>query len=92
MTVTWQQRHRPSRTGLEYTANTGCPGTLTLMVDRGYTYQTTGGTVVTVESSHITISYPFQWRFNRIIKLVAPSSNYAGITQINADATMQNLD
>ena len=84
----------PAKTPLlwTYTANTGCPGTLTLIVDRGNTYQTTGGTVVTVEASHITISYPFQWRFNRIIKLVAPGSNYAGITQINADATMQNLD
>ena len=84
----------PAKAGLvwTYTASTGCPGTLTLMVDRGNTYQTTGGTVVTVEASHITISYPFQWRFNRIIKLVAPGSNYAGITQVNADATMQNLD
>jgi len=83
-----------AKTGLAWTyaANTGCPGTLTLTIDRGDTYQTTGGTPVTVEATRITISYPFQWRFNRIIKLVAPAANYAGLTQINADATMQNLD
>jgi Flp pilus assembly protein TadG len=75
-----------------YTANTGCPAALTLTIDRGNTYQTTSAPPLTVEASHITISYPFQWRFNRIIKLVAPTSNYAGITQINAEATMQNLD
>jgi hypothetical protein len=75
-----------------YTANTGCPGSLTLTIDRGNTYPTAGAPPLTVEASQITISYPFQWRFNRIIKLVAPTSNYAGITQINADATMQNID
>ena len=82
------------RVGLSwtYTANTGCPANLTLTIDRGNTYAAAGGPALTVEASHITISYPFQWRFNRIIKLLAPTSNYAGITQINAEATMQNLD
>lgn len=82
----------PVRLSWTYTANTGCPANLTLTIDRGNVYQTTGGTPVNVEASHITISYPFQWRFNRIIKLVAPGSTYAGITQLNAEATMQNLD
>ncbi len=82
------------RVGLSwtYTANTGCPANLTLTIDRGNTYLAAGGPSLTVEASHITISYPFQWRFNRIIKLIAPGSTYAGITQLNAEATMQNLD
>jgi hypothetical protein len=47
---------------------------------------------VTVEATRITISYPFQWHFNRVVKLVAPSANYAQSVQINVDAMMQNLD
>ena len=84
----------PSSADLVWTYRTtaNCPGTFTVIIDRGSTYLTPGGTPVTVEATHVTISYPFQWRFNRVIKLVAPSANYANSVQINADAMMQNLD
>jgi hypothetical protein len=75
-----------------YSTTAGCPGTLTVIIDRGSTYLTPGGTPLTVEATHITISYPFQWRFNRVIKLIAPSASYANSVQIIADAMMQNLD
>ena len=84
----------PSNANLAWTyqATVNCPGTLTVIIDRGTTYQTPGGNPETVEATHITISYPFQWRFNRVVKLVAPSANYAQTVQINVDAMMQNLD
>lgn len=84
----------PVNAGLVWTYNTsaGCPGTLTLIVDRGTTYQTLAGTPVTVEATHVTIRYPFQWRFNRVIQLVAPGASYGSNERINADAMMQNLD
>jgi Flp pilus assembly protein TadG len=78
-----------------YTANSGCPGngTLTLTIDRGYTFQTTGASVTTLETTHIMISYPFQWRFGGVIRFFAPSANYAnGVTQIPAEAMMTNLN
>ncbi|PYX02340.1 MAG: hypothetical protein DMG85_21660 [Acidobacteria bacterium] len=45
-----------------------------------------------LEATRVTLTYPFQWRFHRVIKLVAPTSNYAGITQLTTVAVMPNLN
>src|ERR1700737_996674 len=84
----------PSKAGLiwTYTANTGCPGTLTLTIDRGSVFVTTAGTPVTVEATHVTIQYPYQWRFNSVIRILVPTATYARVTLISADAVMQNLN
>jgi Flp pilus assembly protein TadG len=87
----------PTKAGLTwtYTANSGCPGngTLTLTIDRGNTFQTTGANITTLETTHILISYPYQWRFGGFIRFFAPSANYAtGVTQITAEAIMTNLN
>ena len=84
----------PTNAGLvwTYSANTGCPGngTLTLTINRGDTFQTT--TPVTVEITRIRISYPYQWRFSSVVKVLIPSAQYAGVTQITIEAVMQNLN
>jgi Flp pilus assembly protein TadG len=87
----------PTKAGLTwtYTANSGCPGngTLTLTIDRGNAFQTTDANTTTLETTHILISYPFQWRFGGVIRFFAPSANYAsGVTQIPGDAMMTNLN
>jgi Flp pilus assembly protein TadG len=87
----------PTKAGLTwtYTANSGCPGngTLTLTIDRGNTFQTTDANTTTLETTHILISYPYQWRFGGVIRFFAPTANYAnGVTQIPADAFMANLN
>jgi Flp pilus assembly protein TadG len=87
----------PTKAGLTWTyrANNGCPGngTLTLTIDRGNTFQTTDANTTTLETTHILISYPYQWRFGSFIRFFAPSANYAtGVTQITADAMMANLN
>ena len=86
----------PTNAGLvwTYSANTGCPGngTLTLTINRGDTFPTTGGNTVTVETTRIRISYPYQWRFSSVVKVLIPSSQYAGVTQITTEAVMQNLN
>lgn len=86
----------PTQSGLTwtYTANTNCPGngTLVLVVNRGDTFSTTGASPVSLEATHVTLTYPFQWRFHRVIKLVAPTSNYAGVTQLTGEAVMPNLN
>lgn len=87
----------PTKAGLTwtYTANSGCPGngTLTLRIDRGNTFQTTDANTTTLETTHIQISYPYQWRFGGVIHFFAPSANYAnGVTQITVDAMMTNLN
>ena len=84
----------PTNAGLiwTYSANAGCPGngTLTLTINRGDTFQTT--TPATVETTRIRISYPYQWRFSSVVKVLIPSSQYAGVTQITTEAVMQNLN
>lgn len=87
----------PSKSGLswKYTANSGCAGsgTLTLTIDRGTALATTGKPPVTIESTYISISYPFQWRFGKLMSLIVPNTSYAlGVTPITADATMANLE
>ncbi|HVO79605.1 MAG TPA: TadE/TadG family type IV pilus assembly protein [Terriglobales bacterium] len=75
-----------------YTASgSGCPAALTLTIERGYKFQTTvNSTQVDVLCTRVTISYPYQWHFSRVIELLAPGSNYAGVTHISTDAIAPN--
>jgi Flp pilus assembly protein TadG len=81
-----------SKAGLVWTySSAGCAGPLTVTVDRGSTFDVAGGTPVKVEATHITISYPYQWRFNRVVQLLF-SGSFTGPSQIQAEATAQNLN
>lgn len=73
-----------------YTANTGCPGVLTLIVDRGF--PVANGANNWVITTHVTISYPRKWQFNRVMAVLVPGTNYAGSSPINSDAVISNLD
>ena len=74
-----------------YTANTGCAGTLTLTIERGYPVQLQVGTPnYWLIATRVTISYPYQWRFNRVIPLLVPGTNY-GLSQIPTEAVVPNL-
>jgi len=77
----------PSSPTLVYTytsSKTGCA----LVIDRGYNVANTGGG--TIISTHVTVSYPYAWTFNRIIKLLLPGSSLSLPTTISSDAVMQN--
>jgi TadE-like protein len=84
----------PAQSGLvwTYTASSGCAGggTLTLIVDRGHAFQTTGG--VSVETTRVSISYPFKWRFNKVIRVLIPGALYQGVSYISNESVMQNLN
>lgn len=77
-----------------FTANTNCGGNaLTLVIDRGNPLQTAGASPVTVEATHITLSYPYQWTFGRVMSVILPSPTYAaGTTLITVEAEMANLN
>jgi Flp pilus assembly protein TadG len=80
-----------------YTTGTGCPGNLVLTIDRGdgsFQATNTGASgPIYVISTHVTISYPYQWEFNRVIKLLVSGSAAAqGPSQISVDATVPNMD
>jgi Flp pilus assembly protein TadG len=81
-------------TGLTWTFKAsinGCPGLLTLTINRGcFTQQPIGGVTTDVVSTCVTISYPYKWRFNSVITLLVPNAKYGSITYISASATAFN--
>ena len=75
-----------------YQGSNGCSGTLVLTVDRGTTFRTAGGPPMTVEATRVSISYPFQWRFGRVVQLIAPGTTFAGTSLLTSEAIAQNLN
>lgn len=76
----------PSSPTLVYTytsSKTGC----SLVIDRGYDVSNGTGTII---STHVTVSYPYSWTFNRIIRILVPGSTLSLPTTISSDAVMQN--
>ncbi len=80
---------------LTWTASGTCFGssTFTLTIQRGYTFAASvNGTTVNVVATKVTISYPYQWQFNRVIQVLVPGATYGGISQIQTTAIVPNLD
>ena len=88
---------------IAWTATGNCPGsaTFTLLIDRGYVVPPLGQAGIAepgaseplrLISTHVFVSYPYQWHFNSVIRLLVPSATYAGITQIETDAIAPNQD
>jgi Flp pilus assembly protein TadG len=75
-----------------FTSPQQCTGTganFTIQMDRGITFVDSNG--VTVCATHITVNSPYAWSFNSIIGFLVPGANYAAVTTLSSDATMQNL-
>lgn len=87
----------PSASGLKWTFSAaGCSaGPLTLTIDRGYTYTASltapFQSPYTIEATKVTLSYPHQWQFNKVITLILPGANYAN-SPVQSVAIMQNLN
>ena len=72
-----------------YSASTGCPGTLVLVIERAVPVQSGGRTLI---GSRVTITYPFRWRFNSVVTLIVPTSQYPGpVFTMTSHAFMMNL-
>jgi len=74
----------------QYTGSS-CP--LTLTIDRGFPVPAGSSNNLPkwMISTQVTVSYPYQWQFNRVIGLIAPNANYAGPSLLKSDATIPNL-
>jgi Flp pilus assembly protein TadG len=95
-------------TGLTWTftaTGNGCPSgsTLTLIVNRGYLFQQTGGSTsgtcvstagtgvaAAVVGTCVAIQYPYQWRFNKVIGLLVGGATYASISTISTTSITLN--
>jgi len=86
-----------------WSATGTCPNsaTFTVTIDRGYVMPPLGQTGINVPgagepmrliSTRIVMSYPFQWHFNAVIRLLVPNATYAGITQLQTDAITPDQD
>lgn len=88
----------PTTTGLTYTwtftvNSSPCSGNLTLTVERAYMFHASLNSVTTdVICTHVTISYPYPWHFNRVIQLLVPGSTYGATIPVAADSVMPNME
>lgn len=76
-----------------FTISCGSAGNLVLTVDRGYVFTSTvtaSGTPIKMIATNVTILYPYQWQFNRVITLLIPTAIYPGRTQIAVGSVMTN--
>jgi Flp pilus assembly protein TadG len=69
---------------------TGCPGTLTFTIDRGYTYTASiGGATTTIPATHVTVTYTYTWLFGRVAPLLGGSFTLP--STISSEAVFQNI-
>ena len=73
-----------------YTSTGGCPIAMVVVIERANTFQMSNGT--TVIATKVTITYPLQWHFSNVVKLIAPGSDYGGpVFTITSNAVIGNL-
>jgi Flp pilus assembly protein TadG len=65
-----------------------CNG-ISLTIYNQYVYTPSGGSPVT--ATQVTVTYPFNWFFNKIIKLLVPSANLSIPNTLTETAVMQNI-
>lgn len=81
----------PTVSGFVYTfssASAGC-GSFSLVIDREFLI--TAGPPAVI-GTHVTLTYPYTWSFNRIIGLMVPSATLSLPSTISTDAIMQNIN
>ena len=76
-----------------YTAS-GCSyGTLTLTIQRGFSKAAgaVASTNIQVIYTQVSIQYPYQWQFNKVIQLLVSGATYVGTSLISTSATVPNV-
>jgi Flp pilus assembly protein TadG len=83
----------PATTWTYTAAGGGCPAPLVLTIEREFSFPTTvAANTFQVMSTRVRLKYPYSWHFNRVITLLVPGATYQGVTQINTDATVPNME
>jgi Flp pilus assembly protein TadG len=81
-----------SGSGLKWTYTiTGCPDDLVIVIDRGWVFPfaTTASPTAAV-GTIVKVTYPYHWRFDRVIQLLVPGAKYSSITYLTESATVHN--
>lgn len=83
----------PSFTGTDCSSASGNPKyCYGFTIEREVSVPATGGG--TIASTRVTLNFPYDWTFgfNRMIKFLAPSSNYSPTVSVVTNALMENLE
>jgi hypothetical protein len=64
----------------------GSTDQLVITINRGWASGNAPASVGTI----VTVTYPYHWRFNSVIQLLAPGASYAAQTTLNESSTVQN--
>jgi len=76
----------------------GCAGPMTLTINRGLVLPAVAlpnppfQPNYAIEATQVTLNYPYQWSFNRVIQLLVSGANYPATSQFSSVAVMQNLN
>ena len=70
-----------------------CANGISLKIYReyGYTYTPSGGSPIAIFGTKVTVTYPYTWSFNKIIKLLVPGANVGLPANLTESAVMKNL-
>jgi Flp pilus assembly protein TadG len=83
----------PATTWTYTAAGGGCAAPLVLTIEREYSFPAViGASAFQVMSTRVSLKYPYSWHFNKVITLLIPGATYQGVTQINTDATVPNMN
>ncbi len=81
----------PTQTALTWTysaAGSGCPGNITLTIDRGCLPQAVSTTTENLIATCVTIRYPYKWQYSAVAGLVG--GRFTGPTNITTSASALN--
>ncbi len=81
----------PTKTGpQEWTYSSTATSAPVLVIDRGVAIvEPVSGKLIV--STRVTLSYPYSWSFDRIIRLLAPSASLPGSFSISTQVVMENM-
>ena len=83
----------PTTTWTYTAAGGGCAAPLVLTIERNYSFPTViGANTFNVISTRVSLKYPYSWHFNKVITLLVPAATYQGVTQIDTDAIVPNMN
>lgn len=66
-----------------------CGNGISLTINHQYVYTPSGGTPVT--GTQVTVTYPYTWFFDNVIKLLVPGARTSLPTTLTESAVMQNI-
>ena len=86
------RRGHPLEVDIHHSVRNGWePGADRWTADSSFTSTlTAGGNPIKMITTNVSLLYPYQWQFNRIITVMLPTAIYPGTTQISVSSVVAN--